>query len=40
VGNDADLFDNSHGVKEWALDPDAARQLWTVSLDLIGHPAS
>jgi NAD(P)-dependent dehydrogenase (short-subunit alcohol dehydrogenase family) len=40
VGNDADLFDNSHGVKEWALDPDAAQKLWTVSLDLIGHPAT
>ncbi|MEC3976809.1 SDR family NAD(P)-dependent oxidoreductase [Amycolatopsis sp. H20-H5] len=39
VGNDATLFDNSHGVKEWALDPGAARQLWTVSLDLIGLPA-
>jgi NAD(P)-dependent dehydrogenase (short-subunit alcohol dehydrogenase family) len=32
VGNDADLFEHSHGVKEWALDPDAARRLWTVSL--------
>jgi NAD(P)-dependent dehydrogenase (short-subunit alcohol dehydrogenase family) len=36
VGNDADLFEHSHGVKEWALDPDAARKLWAVSLQLIG----
>lgn len=35
VGDDADLFENSHGVKEWALDPDAARKLWGVSLDLV-----
>ncbi|HUN35029.1 MAG TPA: SDR family NAD(P)-dependent oxidoreductase [Trebonia sp.] len=32
VPNDADLSAHSHGVKEWALDPDAARQLWSVSL--------
>jgi len=36
VPNDADLFGNSHGVKAWALDPDAARRLWTVSAGLIG----
>jgi NAD(P)-dependent dehydrogenase (short-subunit alcohol dehydrogenase family) len=36
VPNDADLFTNSHGVKQWALDPDDARHLWTVSLDLAG----
>jgi len=35
VANDADLFEHSHGVKEWALDPDAARRLWTVSLALL-----
>jgi NAD(P)-dependent dehydrogenase (short-subunit alcohol dehydrogenase family) len=34
VADDADLFDHSHGVKEWALDPEAARRLWTVSLEL------
>jgi NAD(P)-dependent dehydrogenase (short-subunit alcohol dehydrogenase family) len=34
VPNDADLFDNSHGVKQWAIDPDIAQKLWTVSLDL------
>jgi NAD(P)-dependent dehydrogenase (short-subunit alcohol dehydrogenase family) len=39
AANDADLFDHSHGVKEWALDPGAARKLWTVSLNLIGDPA-
>ena len=39
VADDADLFDNGHGVKQWALDPDAARRLWTVSLNLIGRPA-
>jgi NAD(P)-dependent dehydrogenase (short-subunit alcohol dehydrogenase family) len=32
VPNDADLSTNSHGVKEWALDPAAARELWAVSL--------
>jgi NAD(P)-dependent dehydrogenase (short-subunit alcohol dehydrogenase family) len=32
VPNDADLSAHSHGVKEWALDPDAARELWLVSL--------
>jgi NAD(P)-dependent dehydrogenase (short-subunit alcohol dehydrogenase family) len=39
VANDADLFENSHGVKEWALDPAAARRLWAESLDLIAEPA-
>jgi NAD(P)-dependent dehydrogenase (short-subunit alcohol dehydrogenase family) len=37
VPNDAELFDNSHGVKQWAIDPDAAQKLWAVSLDLIGQ---
>jgi hypothetical protein len=32
VPNDADLSAHSHGVKEWALDPDAACELWAVSL--------
>ena len=36
VPNDADLFTNSHGVKQWAIDPEIAQKLWTVSLDLIG----
>jgi NAD(P)-dependent dehydrogenase (short-subunit alcohol dehydrogenase family) len=40
VPNDADLFQNSHGVKQWAIDPDTAQELWTVSLDLIGQPAT
>jgi NAD(P)-dependent dehydrogenase (short-subunit alcohol dehydrogenase family) len=35
VPNDADLFENSHDVKQWAIDPAAAKQLWTVSLALI-----
>ncbi|MFI5718011.1 SDR family NAD(P)-dependent oxidoreductase [Nocardia sp. NPDC051750] len=35
VPDDADLFGNSHGVKEWALDPEAARKLWEVSLRLV-----
>jgi NAD(P)-dependent dehydrogenase (short-subunit alcohol dehydrogenase family) len=33
VTDDADLFANSHGVKRWALDPAAARELWAVSLE-------
>jgi hypothetical protein len=36
VPNDADLFQNSHGVKQWAIDPGPAQELWTVSLSLIG----
>src|SRR4051794_24358114 len=40
VANDADLFTNSHGVKRWALDPEAATKLWTVSLELSQHPVN
>lgn len=32
VPDDADLTAHSHGVKQWALDPDAARELWSMSL--------
>jgi NAD(P)-dependent dehydrogenase (short-subunit alcohol dehydrogenase family) len=32
VPNDAELATHPHGVKEWALDPEAARALWSVSL--------
>ena len=35
VPDDADLFQHSHGVKEWALDPETARKLWTVSRNLL-----
>jgi NAD(P)-dependent dehydrogenase (short-subunit alcohol dehydrogenase family) len=35
VPDDAELLGNSHAVKRWALDPDAARKLWQVSLDMI-----
>ncbi|REH25686.1 MULTISPECIES: SDR family NAD(P)-dependent oxidoreductase [unclassified Streptomyces] len=35
VPNDADLAQHPHGVKEWALDPAAAKRLWTVSTDLL-----
>ena len=31
VPNDAELAAHPHGVKEWALDPAAARELWSVS---------
>jgi len=37
VPDDADLFTNSHAVKQWALDPDAARRLWTVSSSFLGQ---
>jgi NAD(P)-dependent dehydrogenase (short-subunit alcohol dehydrogenase family) len=37
VPNHADLSAHSHGVKEWALDPDAARELWTVSLKTLNR---
>ncbi len=40
VPDDADLFENSHGVKQWALDPDSARRLWTVSETLLESPAN
>ena len=40
VPNDADLFENGDGVKQWAIDPDTAQKLWTVSLELIGQPAT
>ncbi|SEF37818.1 NAD(P)-dependent dehydrogenase, short-chain alcohol dehydrogenase family [Amycolatopsis pretoriensis] len=36
VPDDADLADHPHGVKAWALDPDLARRLWTVSAELTG----
>jgi NAD(P)-dependent dehydrogenase (short-subunit alcohol dehydrogenase family) len=36
VPDDAELFQHPHGVKQWALDPGAAQELWAVSLDLIG----
>ncbi len=36
VPNDADPSAHPHGVKEWALDPDAARELWAVSLKTLG----
>lgn len=32
VPNNAELATHSHGAKEWALDPEAARALWSVSL--------
>ena len=32
VPNNAELAIHPHGVKEWALDPEAARALWSVSL--------
>ncbi|WP_145981510.1 SDR family NAD(P)-dependent oxidoreductase [Pseudonocardia sp. HH130629-09] len=35
VPNDADLADHPHGVKAWALDPDRADRLWTVSEQLL-----
>ena len=35
VPNDADLAAHPHGVKEWALDPNAARELWALSLNTL-----
>jgi NAD(P)-dependent dehydrogenase (short-subunit alcohol dehydrogenase family) len=37
VPDDAELFQHSHGVKQWAIDPGTAHKLWTVSLALIGQ---
>ncbi|MEU5345724.1 SDR family NAD(P)-dependent oxidoreductase [Streptomyces sp. NPDC020766] len=39
VPNDADPTENPHAVKEWALDPTAAKELWAVSTDLLRNPA-
>ncbi|MGT2425418.1 SDR family NAD(P)-dependent oxidoreductase [Amnibacterium kyonggiense] len=39
VGNDADLVDHPHGVKQWALDPELAERLWAVSADLVRQGA-
>jgi NAD(P)-dependent dehydrogenase (short-subunit alcohol dehydrogenase family) len=36
VPNDAELAAHPHGVKEWALDPEAARELWSVSRSTLG----
>lgn len=38
VPNDAELFKNGDSVKQWAINPDEARRLWAVSLELIGMP--
>jgi NAD(P)-dependent dehydrogenase (short-subunit alcohol dehydrogenase family) len=38
VADDADLFTNSHGVKQWALDPEAAAKLWATSLNHLDQP--
>ncbi len=35
VGNDATLDQHPHGVKEWALNPALAEQLWEVSTHLL-----
>lgn len=35
VPDDASLADHPHGVKAWALNPDSARRLWTVSDQLL-----
>jgi NAD(P)-dependent dehydrogenase (short-subunit alcohol dehydrogenase family) len=34
VADDADMADHPHGVKRWALDPETAARLWTVSSQL------
>lgn len=35
VPNDASLVDHPHGVKAWALDPQLAERLWSVSAELV-----
>ena len=35
VPDDAQMADHPHGVKHWALDPDHAKQLWSVSSRLL-----
>jgi NAD(P)-dependent dehydrogenase (short-subunit alcohol dehydrogenase family) len=35
VPNEATLAEHPHGVKQWALDPSAANELWHRSLDMI-----
>ena len=36
VPDDALLAEHPHGVKRWALDPQRAARLWTVSAELLG----
>ncbi|WIB68928.1 SDR family NAD(P)-dependent oxidoreductase [Curtobacterium sp. MCBD17_035] len=38
VPNEASLADHPHGVKAWALDPDAADRLWRASEELTRGP--
>ena len=33
--DEATLAEHPHGVKQWALDPGAAEQLWRRSLDMV-----
>ena len=40
VHNDADLFKNSDGVKQWAIDPETAQKLWMISLAMLGQPTA
>lgn len=35
VPDDASLAEHPHGVKAWALDPEAAERLWTVSSSML-----
>jgi hypothetical protein len=36
IANDADTRLMPQGVRAWAVDPDTARRLWDISLDLTG----
>jgi hypothetical protein len=36
IANDADTGLMAQGVRAWAVDPDTARRLWDISLDLTG----
>jgi len=35
VPDEATLAEHPHGVKQWALDPEAANQLWHRSLNMV-----
>jgi hypothetical protein len=35
-GGDAETAPTGGGVRQWALDPDAARRLWGVSARMLG----
>ncbi len=40
VANDAEVPAIGGGVREWAVDPEAATRLWTTSVGLLEQPVA